>query len=383
MTQRSVIIGGGVGGLAAGIGLRNEGLDVRVLERRGDLQQAGFGMVLWPNGTRALQALGVLEGVREIGCELQCVEFRTPENEVLRGWSIAELAERAGTPAIAVSRSALHGVLADEAKALIKLNSTSTAVDYDDAAATVHVLGQPDEHADFVIAADGVRSRTRGEMLGMPWPQYPPYAGYTIWHAVIDGAGLDIPMGTFVQYLGQNSRFVCTRIDAKRVYWSALGFVPQGGAETDESFLDTVRARYRGWTNPIPSLFEATRPDQVARRDIFGGRPLPRWGSGRLTLLGDAAHPMTTVLAQGGCMALEDAAVLAQSVRGESDTTAALRSYEQRRIARSSSMMALISRFNPGGPESGLKVAVRNKAIKYAFGHGVARKYERLVLQNA
>jgi len=385
MTNRALIIGGGMGGLAAAIGLRDAGNDVAVFERNEvAAAERGFGIMIWPNGMRALKQLGVADAVYAAGCELNRVEFRSNTGTRLLDWNVGELGKGLGVPAVSVARAAVHRALADKlGPESVTFGSWCTGVEQDEQSVTVNFRDQLPERGDFVIGADGVRSAIRGEHLGAAWPQFPPYAGYTIWHAVIENADIDIPAGTFYQFLGKGSRLIAARIAPNRIYWSALGFVPQGGIGEDPSFLDTVKERFSGWADPVSALFEATRPDEVARRDIFGGVALDRWGFGRLTLLGDAAHPMTTVLGQGGCMALEDAAVLSQSVAAEPDITRALRQYEQRRIQRTTEMMNLIKKFNPGGRETSIKVAVRNQMIKRAFHRGLGGQYVNFVRQPA
>jgi 2-polyprenyl-6-methoxyphenol hydroxylase-like FAD-dependent oxidoreductase len=114
--------------------------------------------------------------------------------------------------------------------------------------------------------------------------------------------------------------------------------------------------------------------------DIFGGRPLPRWGARRVALLGDAAHPMTTILGQGACMALEDGAALARQLGRGGDIGGGLRAYEAERHDRSTRMMRLVGHFSPRS-EGPFRARVRNQAIKRVFHRGLGGRLEALIAE--
>jgi len=120
------------------------------------------------------------------------------------------------------------------------------------------------------------------------------------------------------------------------VYWFATRNAPQGETDLPGAAKKNLLELFQGWHEPIHALISATEESAILRNDIQDRDPLPSWGSGRVTLLGDAAHPMTPNFGQGGCQAIEDALVLARMLRTHSDVPAALRSYEAERIARTS-----------------------------------------------
>ena len=122
-----------------------------------------------------------------------------------------------------------------------------------------------------------------------------------------------------------------------RVYWFATQNTAEGGRNANEKIAATDL--FGRWHSPIPSLIEATPEPDILRNDIYDRPVLKSWGAGRITLLGDAAHPMTPNLGQGACQALEDAVVLSQSLAGRTDIAAALRSYEQQRIPRANAFV--------------------------------------------
>jgi 2-polyprenyl-6-methoxyphenol hydroxylase-like FAD-dependent oxidoreductase len=229
--------------------------------------------------------------------------------------------------------------------------------------------------ADALIGADGVVSRVRRQLTGKGPPDYPPYAGYTVWHAIVEDTS--VPAGRFVLQFGRGSRFAYYRVDADRVYWSGIAYVPKG----DEGTIDreAVLDLFAGYAGPAAALIAAT--DRMQRHDIFGGEPLGAWGSGRVTVLGDAAHPMTTNLGQGAGMAIEDGVVLGCSVADHADPVVALRDYEERRINRTTTMMRLANRLNSDAAhESRARVWLRDRLIGHGgFQRGFARRYEKFI----
>src|SRR5262249_55874907 len=128
-----------------------------------------------------------------------------------------------------------------------------------------------------------------------------------------------------------------------RVYWYATANTPEGAAKAPAGRRSALLDRFHHWHAPIPALIEATEASALLRNDLYDRDPMPRWSEGRVTLLGDAAHPTTPNLGQGACQALEDAVVLARCLRENTDVAAAFRAYEARRRprARASTLQSL------------------------------------------
>ena len=160
--------------------------------------------------------------------------------------------------------------------------------------------------ADVVVGADGLRSAVRAS-LGIPGEIR--YAGYTAWRGIAPFRTAGLLAG---ETLGCGQRFGLVPIAGDRVYWYATDNVPEGGREESERAKVRLAGMFSRWHAPIPALIEATPAAAILRNDISDRDPVDRWGAGRVTLLGDAAHPMTPNLGQGGCQAIEDALVLAR-----------------------------------------------------------------------
>jgi 2-polyprenyl-6-methoxyphenol hydroxylase-like FAD-dependent oxidoreductase len=125
------------------------------------------------------------------------------------------------------------------------------------------------------------------------------------------------------------------------MYWFLLASVPEGGRDAEGGHQEAVLSHVRGWMEPVESLVRATPESAILRTDIHYLEPLPRWGEGPVTLLGDSAHAMVTDMAQGACQAIEDALVLAKLLREDSDRVRALRTYEARRQPRTAHVSEL------------------------------------------
>jgi 2-polyprenyl-6-methoxyphenol hydroxylase-like FAD-dependent oxidoreductase len=138
---------------------------------------------------------------------------------------------------------------------------------------------------------------------------------------------------------GPGARFIYFPVDGGRIYWSCIANADEAdvlqaaGADLPGE-KEKVLSRYRGWPEPVEELIRGTDVSEVFRRPIVDRNPLKRWGSGRVTLLGDAAHPLTINLGQGACQAIEDALVLTRCVTWNPDPQAALRAYEEKRVQR-------------------------------------------------
>ncbi|MER6383072.1 FAD-dependent monooxygenase [Streptomyces sp. NPDC001250] len=362
MSGTAVVVGGGIGGLAAAIGLHRIGWDVRVVERAGALADAGAGISLHANGLRALDALGVGAAVRVAARPQYSGGTRTPEGGRLSRMDGAALERALGTPIVGIRRSVLHRLLREALPAgCLRIGDTVTELDRTVPDRVGVPVGDDMLDADLVVAADGVRSRLRG--LLFPDHPGPVYAGSTVLRAITERP---LPLrGDFELTWGEGAEFGHIAFTDGRAEWHAVLTAPAGVRHADP--LDMLRRRFSRWHDPIPQLLDGTRPEAVLHHDIHElATPLRSFTAGRVALLGDAAHAMTPNLGQGACQALEDAATLAAALAHEPSVTSALARYDAERRPRSQAVARAARQAGRMGQQLShpLAVALRNTALR-------------------
>jgi 2-polyprenyl-6-methoxyphenol hydroxylase-like FAD-dependent oxidoreductase len=309
--RRAVVVGGGIGGLAAGAALARSGWQVVVCERAGSLEPVGAGISLWPNALRALDRLGGGDAVRARAAIGAGTGVRRPDGAWL-GRSDVAVAVRArfGDPLVVLARSELVDLLAALVPpGSLRLGAAAETVEPGDpldpdAPARVVLVGGERLAADLVVGADGAWSATRAAVL--PGAPGPVYAGYTTWRFL---APVPAPVVGSETWGPRGQRFAVVPMAGGRVDCYATATGPPGVRAPDEA--EELRARFGSWHAPIPGLLAGLRPGQVLHHDVQELPALPALHRGRVALLGDAAHAMTPELGQGGCLALEDAVTLA------------------------------------------------------------------------
>ncbi len=345
MRRRVAVIGAGLGGLAAALSLRHAGCDVEVHERAAVLSAVGAGLTLQPNAIAALRELGLGERVERAGAVLRVGGLLRRDGRPLsvlpreRG---AALLQEAGAPVIGIHRAALQDLWLDAlGPGAVRLGRTCTGYETRGGAVRVRFADASEVACDALIGADGLGSAVRARLAG---DAAPVYAGYTSWRGVApDRCGLEPDFAA--ELWGRGERFGGCAIDATRFYWFAVANAPAGAREPDaRRRKEQLLARFAGWGSRAPALIASTPEDAILRTDISDRPPLARWGEGPVTLLGDAAHPMTPNLGQGACQALEDACVLGRELARASSIEAGLRAYEAARIARANGVVVAARR---------------------------------------
>lgn len=377
---RILVAGGGIGGLAAALAIARLGWPVTVLEQASAIGEIGAGIQLGPNAFAAFDALGVGAAARSRAVHVE----RMAMMDALDGATLASLPlgeafrERFGNPYAVIHRADAHGVLlagvrAREDVRLVVATRVEHIEQHDDGVVVVDQHGR--RHAGAaLIACDGVRSAVRAQYVGDPVR----VSGHVVYRAVVEAAdfpadlrwnapvvwaGPDCHLVHYPLRGGEQYNVVVTFHSRQAEHWS----VREGSRDEVQSYFGDILAQPR-------RLIDL--PKQWTRWATADREPIGRWSFGRATLLGDAAHPMLQYLAQGACMALEDAVTLGAAMRAHADDLpAAFARYERSRIARTARVVLSAREMGRLYHAKGVERLVRNELWR---GRGPARFHDAL-----
>jgi salicylate hydroxylase len=351
-----VIVGGGIGGLAAALSLLKRGHDVEVYEQAPELKEVGAGIQISSNGTRVLYALGLEEALKRVQV--------LPSRRVIRHWSTGETwnwfdlgattAQRYGTPHVMLHRGDLHGLLADAVRAqkpdAVKLGRRCAAINAVGYHAEVQFEDGATVRAAYVIGADGIHSKVRAGLFGADRPEF---TGCVAWRGLVAmeklpphlrtmlGTNWLGPHGHVLHYPVRRGEVMNFISFVERDDWQVESWVTQGTK-------DELANDFRGWHGDVHEIIG--RIETPYKWALMVRGPMPVWSRGRVTLLGDACHPTLPFLGQGGVMAIEDGYVIAacldkyfdnpvtafaryEEIRRERTATVVRKAHENRRSA--------------------------------------------------
>ena len=330
--RKVLIIGGGIGGLAVARALQLAGIETALFERAPELHEVGAGLSLWSNAVAALARFGLRDAVMAASDPIERAITMSAGGEVLSDVSLTEVARELGEPSICAHRADLQETLAGAlAPGLLRLGADCVGFREDGDGVTARFADGSSERGSVLIGADGIRSIVRAELYGAEAPRY---AGYFAFRGIARCDPHDLPAGTGIFGLGSGAQAGFIRCGKGRVYWFATINAPEGTQVPPGSRKQRALECFGRWFRLAAATIEATAEDELLVNDIVDRPVARRWGRGRVTLLGDAAHPTTPNLGQGACQALEDAVVLADSLVRWGIGAEALRRYEEKRRAR-------------------------------------------------
>ncbi|MEU9167639.1 FAD-dependent monooxygenase [Streptomyces sp. NPDC048420] len=359
--MRAIVVGAGIGGLAATLSLRQAGHEVTLVEQSRRFTEIGAGIQLAPNATRVLRRLDLLDTVAAQAYRPSHISFRTwsDGSEIVRYTLGREAEDAFGAPYLQIHRADLHHALATAVPPeSVRLNTTVVGIDQDEKAAAVTTASGERWEADLVVAADGVRSAARQWLFGADEAVFSRTAAYRALLPAGQLSDLDLP-DTGV-WLGPDRHFVH--------YWLRRGELLNVVAVfvTDRTSQESWTAQaapgeplraFAGWDPRLLTVLE--RAGQVLHYGIHTRAPLTRWHTGRVTLLGDSAHAMVPFQAQGAAQAIMDAAVLGDCLTGAGpdEVPEALDRYVRRRVPAATAVQAGSARAGqdyhlPDGPEA-------------------------------
>jgi 2-polyprenyl-6-methoxyphenol hydroxylase-like FAD-dependent oxidoreductase len=337
----ATVIGGGIAGLASAIALAQAGWRVTVLERAAAFGEVGAGLATTGNGMTALAALGLGDAIREVAYQTGTAGMQDQAGRWIMRMPDTRSDPTAVTTIWGLQRQRLHGVLRAAAEAAdgVELVTGAEVVavkpgtpEGDRAEVTWRTAntGRRAEAA-LVVAADGVRSTVRAQLLPGNLARY---SGSTSWRAIIPDTDSE---DRLVQAWGPGAEFGSLRVSPAEIYWYGYFRHPEGAVFADE--LAAARERFAGWAPWVRVMVDATPAERLMRHDVYhlpGG--LPAYANGRVVFVGDAAHAMLPTAGQGAATALEDGVcvgrLIAGPVRDGGVMAAALAAFDRARRPR-------------------------------------------------
>ncbi len=340
--MKVLIAGAGIGGLTAAAALLQKGFDVELFEQAPALGEVGAGIQLSANAVHVLHALGLREGLARVAVKPQTYQFRLYDTaEVLQSVPLGQAHEhKHGAPYYHIHRADLHALLVaavEERKPnAIHLDAKVAGYEQNTAGVVLKLSDGRSASGDVLIGADGIKSAIRAQAFGAAAASY---TGDIAWRLQVPASRLPadfMPPSTEI-WVGPGRHAV--------VYWvRGMELLNFGGFVafdqwTEESWTakapwEDVSRDYEGWHPSIRTIIEAADRTSCYRWALYNRKPIFTWSQGRVTLLGDAVHPTLPYMAQGGVMAIEDAAVLARCLNETEAVEAALVRYQQARAER-------------------------------------------------
>jgi len=365
-----LIVGAGIGGLTAAIALRQAGFGVEVFERAAELKEIGAGIALSANAIRVLKHLGLMQQVIDRGA---VIEAAASYNS--RGDTISRLPTNlTDVPSVCLHRAdlqlALFSALPPDC---IHFGDQFVNFENTGAGMMAHFASGRAASGDALIGADGLRSRVRAQLIG---DGEPVYRGYQCWRGVCHLPATELLTETF----GLGVRVGLVPIGPRGTAWWCTANEAELANDEPDGAKPKLLRWVGNWHQPIPDVIGRTDATAIIKTAMYDRRPVKMWSKGCCTLLGDAAHPTTPNMGQGGCTAIEDAVVLARCLSHYSDPAIAFRVYERLRYPRTA-RITNISRYygvigqwkNPGA------VWFRNTVFRLGSGKAATRGYVKYV----
>ncbi|WP_165836432.1 FAD-dependent monooxygenase [Taibaiella soli] len=333
--MKAIIIGGGIGGLTAGIALQKRGIDYEVFESAPEIRPVGAGIWLGGNAMNVFEKLGVADAIKSCSYYQKEIFIKDYRGSILQRVDNELIRQKYGNGTYSIHRAALQEVLAAEVGTKLHTGKKCTGIYQHTSGVTAHFEDGTQVHGDFVIAADGIRSVIREKYVTKAVYRY---SGQTCWRAIVH---MNLPreeqnQSAEIWGYDRGLRASYSQVGKEQVYfWVTIAM------EKDSHFnnMDAHR-QIKKWLQPfsgynLQTVVRNIQPELLIHSDLYDIKPVDKWYAGNIVLLGDAAHATTPNLGQGAGQAIEDAYVLAACLEKEPDQPqAAFANYQNKRIKR-------------------------------------------------
>lgn len=351
--KQIAIIGGGIAGLTFARCLESENYELHIFEKKENFSEIGAAISVFPNALCVIDHLKLLPKILANAGIIQKIFLKTNTGDIL-----SKSEPKYEYPTICMHRADLHKILLDDVKAnlytsyhldsIVHLANNQIEITFDNGITKIF---------DAVIGADGIHSSVRKHVIN---DGKPIFRGYNIWRGVVK---TDFEVGYGSETFGKGQRFGIVPIkDGWYGWWATYNEDFMKGDEPETSKEKLLRL-FGNWHKPVPQLIEQT--EVILKNSLVDRIPHKGWTKGNVTLLGDAAHPTTPNLGQGGCMAIEGAYILAQAISKYGLSEKAFSRYEALQFPRSKMIVdQSLSLGKMGQITNPIGISLRNLAFK-------------------
>ncbi|MGG9964194.1 FAD-dependent monooxygenase [Ferruginibacter sp. SUN106] len=324
------IIGGGIAGLTTAIALKNIGINAMVFEAAPEIKELGAGIGLGANAIKAFQLLGIDKEVINAGRFLPSFTLYNKKGRPVTTTDSVSVSKKYGLDNFTIHRADLHQLLLSKIDpACIQTNKRVRRITQNEDNCIIHFQDGTTYATDHIIAADGIHSPVRKQLL--PGSKI-RYAGYTCWRAVIDNT--ELQLNECSETWGNNGRFGIVPLNGNKIYWFACINTVANNTRMQQYKIDDLLEVFKDYHPPIPAILLQTKNENLIWSDIIDLQPIQQYAFNNVVLIGDAAHATTPNLGQGACQAIEDAVILADEIKNNTNIATAFKQFEKRRLKR-------------------------------------------------
>ena len=325
--KRIAIIGGGIAGLTFARSLTTSEYDIHIFEKKENFGEIGAAISVFPNALCVMDKLGLLDEILK-----NCGQFKTVYLKTNRGIILSKSEPKSDYPVICIHRADLHGILLKNIDAKLYKNYTLKDLSHlENGQISLSFDNSETKVFDAVIGADGVHSIVRKHIID---DGDPIFRGYNIWRGVVK---TNFDIGYASETYGKGQRFGIVPIKDGVYGWWATRNEDYMEGDSPEDTKHKLNRLFGDWHYPISDLINNT--EQILKNSLIDRIPKKGWTKGKATLLGDAAHPTTPNLGQGGCIAIEGAYILAKSIQKYGLTKKTFERYEELQYPRSENIV--------------------------------------------
>lgn len=358
-----LIIGGGIGGLCTAVMLQKHGYPVQLFESSSSIKPVGAGLGVGSNALQALYEAGVGKQIEEKGNALHKMVFQNDRGDLLNKMDFTVLAREFGLNSLTIHRADLHAILYHAiAPGTIQFNKKCVNFEQNNTGAKVFFEDGFSAEGDLVIAADGIHSIFRKNLIANRTPRY---AGYTCWRGVVEVSDKQFNQHTSYELWGKDGRIGIVPLQHNRIYWFACVNAKKNDPLYRNLKPNDIARIFASFPPHATRLISSTDEAELLHHDIADIKPLDQFVYGRIILLGDAAHATTPNMGQGAGQAMEDGIVFVRCLNKTNNLQEAFACYERKRVKRTKKIINLSRQIGVGAQiENSFIITIRNNLFK-------------------